>query len=505
MTTADALFFHPWEDFSLSFYTGLNYLAAATGFAALMFIYLRLRHLFMRPSMLIAGFFHLFLQWPLALYASYFESYLPQPWHLSLAIHATVLLPAALALALPQKGALSLWENLRREPAPGDKALLNWALLGFGGMGAAALGYYLTQVPLTCTGLYAQINAPQAGLILREYSLKLLDDRVAVYAYTFYITFIAPFLFLLLLLKGQQAWNAGKRLAPTIYIAASVMIVITGSLEGALLRYFTFGVVFTLFLLWCNYLRLSLKQTALTAGLVLGLASVCLAIISSNLVVRNMDEKGAALGVADRCAARMKLKETAYEDAWRDTLVGYYVQPEKKPLGREEISRNSTLFLHRIFAMPIIVGGWYFHYAQTYETFGVSGIPRLAKMLGQEWVSTGNVVGRIYATDYYGHELPENVSASTGFLFIQYASFGGWGIAIALGLVFLLDMLMFAMRSIPRIFMPAYMAFVSLACMNLIQTDFSYLLFSGGLLPVTAALVLVGAAQHLFPKNKLLN
>jgi hypothetical protein len=153
--------------------------------------------------------------------------------------------------------------------------------------------------------------------------------------------------------------------------------------------------------------------------------------------------------------------------------------------------------INRVVVVPFLVGSWYFHYEQSEGQAGLQTIPRISKLMGQTPVYLSRVVGLKYAPEYYWHAVQPDINASAGFLFNLYASLGMTGIFVSLLLLCALDLLIPLIGALSRPVLPAFLTVLSLICMNLIQTEFGYALFSGGLLPAAALMLFIHVAGKI--------
>lgn len=430
--------------------------------------------------------------------------WLPQPWDLVIAVEGSVLLALMAAFLLPQTALKSTWQDLDTQIYDSKALDLGIVLLTF--LGLLTLGIYFTYVPFTCTGFYGYAFYPEAGPLLREYSLKLLNAPIATYAYSFYTSFISGLLFLFLIAKAQMLISQRRYILFIICVAAMLSVAFLGCMEGASYRYLTYGLLFLLFIIWRSRLSLRLMHALwilLVGGLLLGLQML----ISLSGNPQATPERRALIhNLVETCAAKIPLKPVSGDPDWEEKMLGFKAHkkidsdnsllalPEGSWKNRfAEAWQNGGLQFpsigNRIFVVPFRVGSWYYHYAQTNEPIGVAGIPRLARLMDLEPIAIGNHIGLIYGPDYYGREVVPIINASAGFLFTLYAFFGKAGVVIIFSLILLLDLVALLIVRLEPPLNAILLTFLTVIALNAVQADIGYLLYSGGLLPAVLILL----------------
>jgi hypothetical protein len=129
----------------------------------------------------------------------------------------------------------------------------------------------------------------------------------------------------------------------------------------------------------------------------------------------------------------------------------------------------------RVFEIPIAMGAFYVHYAQTYGGFGVAGMAKLATLLGVDPINTPNVIGSLYS----GSRLL-TVSANSGYLFAYYGYFGMVALPLSLIGVWLLDLAVpLYMRLRLQILLPTVAA-TSLTTLSFMSSDYTPVLVTHG-------------------------
>jgi len=133
----------------------------------------------------------------------------------------------------------------------------------------------------------------------------------------------------------------------------------------------------------------------------------------------------------------------------------------------------------RAFIMPLQVGAFYVHYAQTYGFIGIAGVPRLAVLLGVTPIDVPDTIGNLYA---YSGIQNVRASANGGFLLSYYSYFGILSLPLSLVLLKLLDVtLKLYGRLVPSILLPTVAA-ISVAELAFISSDFTTVLVTHGFL-----------------------
>lgn len=384
------------------------------------FVFHRWRYLYTKPSMLVLGFYHLFLQWPAAVFSEFYESFLPDPWTFAVLIHGFVLLGLIGSMSYGHAPARDVWRRitapdyLQRSAGSAPVVLSAVLLLGL-------TGYYLSVVPISQTGLYAIFLNPLEAGLAREESLKLLSNRIVAYAYLFMALSVAPVLtsqlYLVLLRNVAQ-----RRLLWAVATLLGILsILVIASLSGA--RGFSVNLLLVMVVTWAFLRGLPFRPVY-----ALGLLALILAPAALISILREGRE------------ARF------------DLFVEYLL-------------RNVA---DRVFVVPMNTGSWYVHWYQTYGPFGVSAVPKLAGLLGVPGVEAANIVGLRYANDPLA-----SVSAVAGYVFSYFGYFGWISLPVSFAGLWFADIAVLALRKLPDALLLPTLAALTRACLSFTDTDYT--------------------------------
>jgi hypothetical protein len=409
-----------------SYFIALNWLCTILAACWLLSLYRRQRFLFVKPSIQLLTYSHIFFQWPLAFYAGYYQIFLPDPYALFFIVHGYEFVGLLIASQTMRRAAKDVWIKVTADGSDlTGGASAQTALMLLTGLLVAGIGIYLLYVPFSSTGLYALFADPEHSAMARENSLKLLENPIPKFAYSFATSSIAPLLAAMLVaqvilsLAGRHWW----RVAISVIAFAGVMFVV--SLTGA-----RSGPVYMLILaalVWLWRKRLALPFW------------------------------GGAVAIAGIIAVAIFM-----------TLLR-----EGRGVGDALDLVSSLLF--RAFAVPIEVGAWYVDYAQLNDLFGIAAIPKLAVLFGVEPINASNIIGMQYAFQ----PLP-SISATAGYLLTYYSYFGPSALVIALVGLMALDVAVLVMtRLATPLFLPC-LAAISLATLMFIQSDYTVVWFTHG-------------------------
>ncbi len=423
-----------------------SWIACLLTLLVLFWTLVRARQLFLKPSIIFVSFFHLQLQWSSTLQAKYIESFLMRPWDYFYLAQVFPLSLLLLSLLVGRRTAKRVYSGLRPMPIASrqDCQEQQWLLAPLLIFIALVFGWYLAVVPPRATGLYALVfSLPNAELI-REKSFKLLNNPFLTYSFALMANTLAPLAAVLLAFKANEHLFHFHPLNLAFYIAWLCFVLIAVSIYG-------------------------MKVPA-----VMVLLSIALAfLLRAGLSVR--------LGLIALVGLLILIVPTGmsiFVTHGRFTTEGFV--------------HHYIYILDRVFRQIMFPGLWHVDFAQRQGYFGIAGIPKIAKLIGVEPVNSFHVI----AEHYMKNEI-ESASAGTSFVFAYYSYFGLLAFVPCLIVTLLLDTLLWVYLKMDRDIKIPVIACCSVAVINLVQTRFTTVLFTGGLIP----LILVGVVWTAFIRN----
>jgi len=136
--------------------------------------------------------------------------------------------------------------------------------------------------------------------------------------------------------------------------------------------------------------------------------------------------------------------------------------------------------LDRIFFMPFHVGCWYMHYAQENSPLGIGAIPKLAKLFRVEPLDGPNIIGLIYAPQYYGKAVIGSISATSGYLFGLYGYFGIVSFPISLLALWVTDISVYMYKRLELFVLIPCLASMNLSTLMFVQSDYTVVILTHG-------------------------
>lgn len=390
-------------------------------------IYQNKRYLFIKPSVLVATYAVILVQFPLAVYSTYCERTFKEPWVFSLLVHSFVFSGLLFGQYFLNKQAKEVWLrviSIKADVASGGWRVFTSLLL----IVIAFLGAYLYYVPPTSSGLYAIFFNPDLSTIIREESLKTLEDSLPRYLYSFLTYGIAPLMAVVVSQSAIFAWNE-KRI-PSLFgwLVSLFALLVISSLTGERAR----AVELLLACFIAIFIQKGLPFRPLTI-----LTGICLIFIP---------------------AAALSILREGMEMNF--TNIGFYFWG----------------IVMRAFRGPFEVATWHVQFVEEHGFWGIAGIPKLAQIFGEIPLNISNIVG----LHFLGNSL-ETVSAGTGYLFMQHACFGLLILPISLLQLFLLDFAVVILNSLnSKILLPTLASSVVL-CLGFLQSSYTTILLSSGL------------------------
>lgn len=417
--------------------------------AILLAIYRHRRYLFVKPSLLLLAYTHIFFQWPATLQSAHFQASLPDAYVLILAVHGFAILGLLVASTTGHRPALATWRRL--VASPDDSSGVRSAILLLGVFVIAIVSIYLATVPYTETGLYAILNNPVAAALARENSLKLLGNRWVAYLYVIMASAAAPLLTVVLATQAAYLWRRRAPLRALLCVAGIAMLIVVSSLSGA--RAYSVNLVFVIGL--AIAFRHGLPFRPVRYGL-------ALMVVLAPAVLLTLMREG-------------RLDEIA--------VVGQLFV---------------SAILERAFVGPLEVGTWYIRHMELHGPIGIGAVPRLASLVGVAPVDAPNMIGLLYAP--YQTSI-QSISAGASFVLTYIGYFGVAALIMNLALLWMLDIVLLAYDRLPDVLLLPCVAGVSLATLNFISADYTVGWISHGFGMIVVLALLVSRAIRLRRPN----
>jgi hypothetical protein len=412
--------------------TYVTLLSSVLSVSALGWMWLKRRHWFLQPSLLIMSVVVVRIQLPSLFFTTWAVEYLPRPWDFAAMTQFFPLL--YLIAAIPLSNAK---DSMLRELATRMKAQLLSAevwpkplLLFCFAMSVLTIALHCIYLPFRESGLYAVFADPLGIDTARAATWQVIDNRLVGY---------------------MLGWG---------YYVFGVLLVF-----GASITLFTqlnriFQSPFLLLCLGVGFVTLT--YTANRGGFAL----FTLMLLGGFLCARR----------------RMPTKKSILV-----VLIATLAMPAYVTLMREGRSWNiqqnleyiNNIFLHRIMEVPTQMGMLYIYDAQVVGYSGAGGFRLFAQMTGQVWEPMQEKIGNeyLYAGQYC------NAMAA----FEYYKIMGLFGLVFSVVFILCLDLFLFLLR-IPGMAVLPFCVFFALKGIQCSETTFTVLLLSGGMIfvPVIA-------------------
>ena len=392
------------------------------------------RYVFVKPSILLLAYTNIFLQWPAALFSGYYETWLPNPYAMMVLIHGFVLVGLAGSVTILGPEAEQVWNRSRLQIGPNDTRMCYGGIILLTFLLGLVFVLYLSYVPITSTGLYAILFDPLSSARAREESLKLLENSALVYAFSIMTSSIAPLLMglLTMVLLGKNNIHKSIIFIGSIFIIGLTVIAV--SLTGARSGLFNLIVVVCFVILWKKGFSIHPVFLALLAFIVL-----------FPVIIMTLLREGKSI----------------------EDFAGLYFS-------------YMGFILNRIFFIPFHVGCWYVHYAQENGPMGIGAIPKLASLFGVEPLDAPNIIGLIYAPQYYGMPVMGSISATSGYLFGLYGYFGIISLPVSLLALWVTDISIYFYNRLELFALIPCLASISLATLMFLQSDYTVVILTHG-------------------------
>lgn len=411
---------------NITFYVLLNLFFCLFTTIWLLIVFLKMRYLFIKPSMLLIAFSHIFFQWPMTIYSGYYENFLPSPYTFALLIHAYILAGLLIATFSFCETAAIVWRRITDlsllEKCESTKTVVFITVIV-----AGITVFYLSYVPFTSTGLYAIFMEPSLAAEARERSLKLLDNKFLQYAYSLMISSVAPLLAVMLSLRVIRELSKGEFFKLTAHVFLFLFLVFAVSLTGARISAVNLFIV----ILMAFFFHKGLPFKPLKFFLLL---FVLLLIPAAFSIMR----EGKAISAG---------------------LLPEY-------LGH---------LARRTFVIPVDVGSWFVHYSQINGPFGVSAIPKLSAILGIDSIDAPNLIGITYT-----NTTVMSTTAGAGYLFAYYSYFGIASIILSSFGLWFLDVALLVYKRLSNVMILPCVAAASLSVLSFISSDYTVVWLTHG-------------------------
>jgi len=435
---------------SFSFFSLINlFFVLGTSFW-LVKIYVTERYLFVKPSIILLTYTHVFFQWPMVLLSSYCENKLQNPYILSFLINGYMLLGLFLSPLILKEKTKIIWNRLTsksNEPLV-ECAGVSVLMLTLSVISIAFI--YFSYVPFNKTGLYAVYSDPSGAALAREKSLKLLDSQGIKYLYSLARSSVIPILFSCIWLRLLKKWKychfntIVTYFEITILMLSFIFVAITG--EKAFLAYLM--LLGGLIIFWKDELKFQPIKIIFILFL-----SFLLPII---LILWR------AGGVLEDFSLFFEPK-----------LVFYY----------------ASSIIERSVFVPFKVGVWYVRYAQDIGPMGIASFEKLSQLFGVSPINASNIIGLKYAPEYYGNaydprQALKSISAGGGYLLSYYGYLGIVSFPISVLGLLALDLSLFVYIRLKDQFLIPCLASISIVSLAFIQGDYTVCLITHGFIGV---------------------
>ncbi len=409
----------------------LNWALLFVAAAIIFYVFLRHRYIFVKPSMSLLVFTHVLLQWPCTLLSGFYETYLPDPFILILIVHLYVIVGLAISFLLFHQTARQIWEDLPKPLSVLDLKVLDRSIFLLVLLLAGLLAIYFSYVPIRETGLYAVLFDPIQSTMAREESLKLLDSALPKYAYSIMLNGVSPLIIslvtcrLLLNRFSVLPWVISLLVAGVVFVSVAV----TGARAGqvmmlltAILTYLFFRGFKVNFLLIASLLVLALFPAVLMTY----------------------------------------IREGKDVVAFLEYMLEYFVAVGNRAL-----------------IVPLEVGVWHVHYAQTEGIFIDQIYPWLVENNRPTAVNLPRLVGSIYVQEFYGKVL-ETTTAPAGYIFSAYMKAGLLSFPLSLLGLLLLDLVVVVLARLSRGLLLTGVATLSIGTLTFTHSEYTTVLLTHG-------------------------
>lgn len=412
----------------------------------LIWSFIREKQLFIRPSIFFIIFFHFQVQWISAIKSEYIAEFLYNPWDYFYLVHlfpiAVILLSFLVGKRIAGRVVRSI-NSISVVTYQNNKALQ--ILLGILLLGIILIfGWYITIVPFSQTGFYAMIFSLPNQDVIREETFKLLKNPLLTYIYSLMASVLAPIAAILLSFRIEKNMFPVRPFKLIINILGLFFIFVAVCIYGSKAPM----IMLLLGIFWALYIKAGMPFSPVRIILIMLLLLLLPSIMS--IFINN-------------------------SSLTPEVFISYYMD-----------------IFDRAFGRIMLPGLWYVDYAQHNGYFGISAIPKIAYLFGVQSVDSSNIIGRQYISNSL-----ESVSAGSSFIFTYYSYFGMYAFIPCIILTLLLDILLWIYLTLDKGIRIPIIAACSISAINLIQSQFTTVLFSGGIVPI----IILGIIWTLFIKS----
>lgn len=430
----------------------VNYLLCITTSIILLTLWWRRRYLMIKPSFIVIVFFHLRIQWAATIGTIEVENFLLESGIFYLIAHGFPLIGLFGTLFILPKQTNLVFQRLQkdtqqllREQQRAARALL--AMVAFVAI------YYFSVIPFTSTGLFSIFSDPINSAQAREQSLKLVDDIIIKYSFSFTVNAIALLLIVLLYLVVQNLVRQRRRIHAVVYLIIIVSLFLFVSVTGA--RVYAAELMLAMIFTWIN-------QRGGRINVVFVVLAVLLVLTFPTL---------------------LSVVRSGYELSF---------------------SNIATIFklgiFRRVFVIPMETALWHMHYAQNIGLFGVAGIPKLASLLGSGSLNVANLIGI-----YYTNSPLDSISANTAYVYSYYSYFGIISFPFSLLALWLLDGVILLYRRLSIVTLLPCAVAIQVASVAFNGTDYTRVLVTNGFLVILIVAWLLDRVYRPKPSAKLVS
>tara|TARA_B100001057_G_scaffold501028_1_gene619808 strand:- start:4997 stop:6289 length:1293 start_codon:yes stop_codon:yes gene_type:complete len=291
--------------------------------------------------------------------------------------------------------------------------------------------FYIYNVSIYNTGLYAIIFDPENSDLARENSFKLLTNTYIIYSFSILSSTVAPLIIAIYAYRLAKTNN--KTLDNFFTFFKIIIIVLIVCLPGSRAAASYLALSF-----FATYWYSKSMRTNLTFVII---SLVLITMIPLLLTVLRNDE-----------------------------FINF----------QSLIFYLNNSIIDRIFIINGTVASWYYDYVSNNGFVGIAGVAKLASLFQIESIDMHNVIGLTYKP----HAI-ESISAGTAFFFAYYSLFGINGIFLSFFCLVLLDFIsIFFYSRIDKNFLPIVLGCIFVSLFHIAETNFETILITHGFLPI---------------------
>lgn len=188
-------------------------------------------HRMARPALIMALLSMLSFQWPLAVFSSILEKYLPLYWFFAFSVHCQII--ACIMWVVLTPGLTEKMKVFSKSENSSSRSISVKSYCILFGLITAFTAVYLSRVHLQCTGLYAAIVDPELTLLARELSGKLIGTGIASYGFGLLINVICPLLIFLSLERIKYNYADRRFEKIILWIISGIAVLLVAMLSGS--------------------------------------------------------------------------------------------------------------------------------------------------------------------------------------------------------------------------------------------------------------------------------